>query len=308
MQRMEPNISHPAVLRCGISNRLMTAGGQWHALPRCSIAVRFTPVSGIDSRSQALPGRAARNTLRHGLSLPVYSNPGLSEEVETLAHQIAGANANAEIRLLAHQVAEAQIDLGRVRYARHQLLSQALSNPHYDSHANMRQRLVLVRRVLGRNPPDISLRAFEKLVTSTPEGAPETRNNPFGGGQTVSPAIDRFDHAPTQVLRIRLRHPYWPPPSSELESYSRRHGNPRFSLFGKSSKAADDVRGGEREAPGDRAHGREPPCRSVVGQRTVFCRQFRACQRSHGGGRMILGKPTSQRLDSFLPLRSGPLV
>jgi hypothetical protein len=34
----------------------------------------------------------------------------------------------------------------------------------------MRQRLVLVRRVLGRNPPDISLRAFEKLVTSTPEG------------------------------------------------------------------------------------------------------------------------------------------
>jgi hypothetical protein len=36
----------------------MTASGQLHALPRCSIAVRFTPVSGIDSRSQALPGRA----------------------------------------------------------------------------------------------------------------------------------------------------------------------------------------------------------------------------------------------------------
>ena len=113
---------------------------------------------------------AARNALRHALSLPVYSNPGLSEEVETLAHQIAGPNANAETRLLAHQVAEAHIDLSRVRYARHQLLSQALSNPHYDSHANMRQRLILVRRVLGRNPPDISLRAFEKLVTSTPEG------------------------------------------------------------------------------------------------------------------------------------------
>jgi hypothetical protein len=114
--------------------------------------------------------RAARNTLRHGLSLPVYSNPGLSEEVEALAHQIAGPNANAETRLLAHRVAEAQIDLGRVRYARHQLLSRALSNPHYDSHANMRQKLVLIRRLLGRNPPDISLSAFEKLVTLTPEG------------------------------------------------------------------------------------------------------------------------------------------
>src|ERR1700724_2557937 len=31
---------------------------QLHALPRRSIAVCFTPVSGIDSRSQALPGRA----------------------------------------------------------------------------------------------------------------------------------------------------------------------------------------------------------------------------------------------------------
>src|SRR5258708_18948430 len=50
-----------------------------------------------------------------------------------------------------------------------------------------------------------------------------------------SPAINRFDHASTQVLRIRLRHPCWPPPSRELESYSRRHGNPRFSLFGKCS-------------------------------------------------------------------------
>jgi hypothetical protein len=38
----------------------MTAWGQWHALPHRSIAVRFTPVSGINSRSQALPSRAKR--------------------------------------------------------------------------------------------------------------------------------------------------------------------------------------------------------------------------------------------------------
>src|SRR6202011_1538038 len=36
----------------------LTATGQKHALPRRSIAVCFTPVSGIDSRSQALPSRA----------------------------------------------------------------------------------------------------------------------------------------------------------------------------------------------------------------------------------------------------------
>jgi molybdate transport system substrate-binding protein len=38
--------------------RVISAWGQLHAFPRRSIAVCFTPVSGIDSRSQALPGRA----------------------------------------------------------------------------------------------------------------------------------------------------------------------------------------------------------------------------------------------------------
>jgi hypothetical protein len=36
----------------------MSLMGHFAALPLCSIAVRFTPVSGIDSRSQVLPGRA----------------------------------------------------------------------------------------------------------------------------------------------------------------------------------------------------------------------------------------------------------
>ena len=77
--------------------------------------------------------RSARNALRHALSLPVYSNPALSEEVETLAREIAGPDANAETKELARRVAEAQIDLRRVRYARHKLLSDALADPHYDS-------------------------------------------------------------------------------------------------------------------------------------------------------------------------------
>src|ERR1700682_5031031 len=58
----------------------------------------------------------------------------------------------------------------------------------------------------------------------------------LGGLGYGSLAINRFDHASTQVLRIRLRHPCWPPPSRKLESYSRPHGNPRFSLFGKRSR------------------------------------------------------------------------
>jgi len=60
--------------------------------------------------------RSARNALRHALSLPVCSNPEFSEQVETLAREIAGPDAKPEIRNLARRVTEAQIDLRRVRH------------------------------------------------------------------------------------------------------------------------------------------------------------------------------------------------
>jgi hypothetical protein len=89
--------------------------------------------------------RAARNALRHALSLPVCSNPALSEEVETLAREIAGPGANAETQDRARQVAEAQIDLRRVRYARHKLLSDALADPHYGMNLAVARRILRLR-------------------------------------------------------------------------------------------------------------------------------------------------------------------
>jgi hypothetical protein len=75
-------------------------------------------------------GRAhsVRNARRHGLSLPVLVDPGLSGEVEALACEIAGADANPVIHELARRIAEAQVDLRRVRSARRDLLSSALSD------------------------------------------------------------------------------------------------------------------------------------------------------------------------------------
>jgi hypothetical protein len=73
--------------------------------------------------------RSARNALRHGLSLPVLFDPGLSEEAAVLARAIAGPGANPERQALALRVAEAEIDLRRVRQARHHLLSDVRRNP-----------------------------------------------------------------------------------------------------------------------------------------------------------------------------------
>jgi hypothetical protein len=114
--------------------------------------------------------RAARNALRHALSLPVCANPALSEEVETLAREIAGPDASQETKELARRVAEAQIDLRRVRFARYRFLCRALSNPHYESRTALRMKLKVIGRPPPAKMPDMSMEALEKFLTSTPQG------------------------------------------------------------------------------------------------------------------------------------------
>ena len=94
--------------------------------------------------------RAARNALRHALSLPASSDPVLSEAVEALAREIVGTDANVEKQQFARRIAEAQIDLRRVRQARHQLFSQALSDPDYESEAMLQKKSALVIRYARR--------------------------------------------------------------------------------------------------------------------------------------------------------------
>ena len=114
--------------------------------------------------------RSARNALRHGLSLPVCSDPALCEEVEALARDIAGTGANAEILELARRVAEAQIDLRRVRYARHKLLSDALGDRYYESGRTALEELRFISSLARPNAPDKPLPVLERYLTSTPKG------------------------------------------------------------------------------------------------------------------------------------------
>jgi hypothetical protein len=88
-----------------------------------------------------------------------------------LAREIAGSAANAEIQELARQVAEAQIDLRRVRNARHRLLSDALADPYYESRAITRAKMGVIKQFLKPKLADMPLPAFvEKFLTTTPEG------------------------------------------------------------------------------------------------------------------------------------------
>jgi hypothetical protein len=95
-------------------------------------------------------GRSAKNALRYGLSLPVLSDPTLSQEVAALARQIVGADATPAMQEMARNFAEAQVDLRRVRFLRHDLISRALSNPDYDSRTNRDKKLNKALRIIRR--------------------------------------------------------------------------------------------------------------------------------------------------------------
>ena len=145
--------------------------------------------------------RAARNALRHALSLPVCSIPALSEEVETLARDIAGRGANAQTQELARRVAEAQIDLHRVRSARHQLLFDTLNKENYESYANMRMKVKLLRALLRPNPPDISMEALE---FATPQG-PDKLATILSGKAKKLLAMDRYERRALSRRKFAIR-------------------------------------------------------------------------------------------------------
>jgi hypothetical protein len=114
---------------------------------------------------------AARNALRHALSLPVYSDPVLSNDVEALAREIIGTDANPEMQELARRIAETQIDLRRVRHARHHILSEALSDPDYESEVMLRNKSTLIIRYVRRF--DLRMPMPENVMeflNSKPEG------------------------------------------------------------------------------------------------------------------------------------------
>src|SRR6202040_2305592 len=94
-----------------------------------------------------------------------------------------------------------------------------------------RQREILVAAEFGR--PDAARLPVKLKEADDRADADAALLRSFRDG---GPALDRPNHSPTQILRIRLRHSCWPPPSRKLESCSRRYGNPRFSLLGKRSR------------------------------------------------------------------------
>jgi hypothetical protein len=112
---------------------------------------------------------SAKNAHGHGLSLPVVADPALSQEVEALASEIAGLGADLEVQELARRIAEAQTDLCRVRWARHDLLSSALCDLEYRSPVTKRQAKLAVQidklRARLELIPHLQLTPLQKMTS-----------------------------------------------------------------------------------------------------------------------------------------------
>jgi len=104
-------------------------------------------------RTPAGKAKAARNSLRHGLSRPVRTDPALAREVETCACRIAGEGASPARHALAVAVAEAEVDLARIARVRQLLTAeraagrnvekQLLAIDRYARRARFRHKLAL---------------------------------------------------------------------------------------------------------------------------------------------------------------------
>ena len=81
-----------------------------------------------------------------------------------------GFDPSTEIRELARPIADAQVDERRVRHARRRLLSDASSDPHYESRADRRMKLAAMQSLLRENTPNIPTADLTRFLTSTPDG------------------------------------------------------------------------------------------------------------------------------------------
>jgi hypothetical protein len=116
---------------------------------RQQCANRANAKSSTGPKTAAGKARSAQNAFRHGLNVPVLSDPSLAPGVEAIARRICAPDGDGETLEWARRIAEAQVDLNRVRNSRRQLITRLFVDPGFQPTQVRRQQLRVAKIVLG---------------------------------------------------------------------------------------------------------------------------------------------------------------
>jgi hypothetical protein len=151
---------------------------------------------------------AARNARRHGLSVPVSSDPAFASEIEALARQIAGEGAPPILLDLARRIAEAQLDVMRVRRARTDLIARAFSEGPFEAMRKYPEVLLDLAIKIGnrRKAEELDLREILGLALDQFDGM-EPHDflwNQLGLGPELA-VMDRYERRALSRRKCAIR-------------------------------------------------------------------------------------------------------
>jgi hypothetical protein len=156
-------------------------------------ANRANATASTGPRTKAGKARSARNALRHGLNIAVWSEPALAPEADAIARRIAGSEVGANALEWARRIGEAQVELNRVRSLRKQAIERRLSDPR----GRPSPRGLELVRLLG-------LLLDQKLHPSPPEA--EARLAAILAGMTNELArLDRYERRALSKRKTAIR-------------------------------------------------------------------------------------------------------
>ena len=170
-------------------------------------ANRANAKSSTGPKTAAGKARSAQNAFRHGLSVPVLSDPLLAPKIEAMAHRISEPYADAETVDRALRIAEAQFDLNRVRNSRRLLMTQFLVDPNFLPRHVHRQRLRLLHLALGARcrGPSIEVQKIKETFTPMPPEGEEKLAIILRQKSSELAALDRYERRALSRRKAAIR-------------------------------------------------------------------------------------------------------